>query len=74
MTQHPVDALEALLDQGRAIQWEVERKPGRIWVSIAFLEFDADSPKGVCNVVHGYGPFLGDAVQEAIRKLPAVTV
>jgi hypothetical protein len=74
VTQHPIDALEALIEQGRALEWEVERKTGRVWVTVSYLEYDADSPKGVCCVAHGYGFTLGDAVKDVVGKLPAVKV
>ena len=61
MTTHPVDALVALVRQGRATEWHVSYADGYM-VSIEAAGLTA-------YAVHSD---LGEAVQAAVRKLPVM--
>ena len=69
---HPIDALEALVVQGRIRSWQVERKPMSYAVEVEYLEYDKDSPKGVSNSEYGYAPTLSEAVRQVVARVPQV--
>jgi hypothetical protein len=61
---HPFAALEALVTQGQAIEFEVRRTHNVVWVTLQYL-----GAQGFCDVVHGDAPTLGEAVREAVAKM-----
>lgn len=59
--------------QGRIVAYEIERKPGKYYVHVDYIDFtDKDFPGGTDNSEHHSAPTLAQAVQRVLQSLPAV--
>lgn len=64
--------LEAMVEHGTIIEYTIERKAGRAYVTAHYLEYDRDSPRGTCNTAKGHGVTVNDAIADVIKIIPAM--
>ena len=62
--------LEAMYAENRITSYEIQREPGKYTVTVAFLEFDADSPEGAPCGFYRSGSCLPLVMKKVEEDLP----